>query len=166
VLGSVLIAASAAAGSAFAQPAAARLPAALPAHAALIVIVNRENPENEISIADLRRMLLGDTTRWADGRKVTIALREPRQPERDAVLRLVCRMSDDDFSRYLLHAAYRGELHAGPKILDTANGVRRFVFNVPGAIGFIRADELDASIKPIRIVGAPSETAFGLALAK
>jgi ABC-type phosphate transport system substrate-binding protein len=158
----VLVAAAAAATvRAQGVPAAGR-----PPHGSMVVIVNHDNPLNELSAAELRRMVLGETTRWSDGKKVTIALREPGQPERDAVLRLICRMSDEDFTRYLLHASYRGELQAGPKILDTPNGVRRFVFNVPGALGFVRADELDASVKTIRIVGAASETAFGLVLAR
>src|SRR5438552_2796226 len=112
-------------------------PATTPPHASMAIIVNAANPISELSVAELRRMLLGETTRWVDGRKITIAMREPGLPERDAVLRLVCGMSELDFTRYLLHAAYRGESQGGLKLLDTPTGVRRFVFNVPGAIGYI-----------------------------
>jgi ABC-type phosphate transport system substrate-binding protein len=134
-------------------------------HASLAIIVNHENPLSELPIGELRRMMLGEVTRWPDGRKVTIAMREPGQPERDASLRLICRMSEEDFTRYLLQATFRGNLQGGPKILDTPNGVRRFVFNVPGAIGYLRRDEVDPSVKVLRIVGAvPGNAAFGLML--
>ena len=135
------------------------------AHESVAIIVNNENKLSELPIGELRRMLIGEVTRWPDGRKITIAMRESGQPERDAVLRLVCRMNDQDFTRYLLQAAYRGELQGGPKLLDTSMGVRRFVFNVPGAIGYVRGDEVDGSVKVLRIGGTvPEEPAFGLTL--
>ena len=135
------------------------------AHESVVIIVNNENQLGELPIGELRRILLGEVTPWPDGRKITIAMREPGRPERDAVLRLVCRMNDQDFTRYLLHAAYRGELQGGPKLLDTSTGVRRFVVNVPGAIGYLRSDEVDGSVKVLRIGGVvPEEPAFGLTL--
>ena len=92
-------------------------------------------------------------------------MREPGISERDAVLSLICRMTETDFTRYLLHAAYRGESQAAPKQLDTSMGVRRFIFNVPGAIGYVRGDEVDESVKVIRIAGTvPDVTVVGLAL--
>jgi hypothetical protein len=146
------------------QTASARDPAITP-HASLAIIVNNENPLSELPVGELRRMILGEVTRWPDGRRVTVAMREPGEPERDAVLRLICRMSDQDFTRYLLQATFRGELQGGPKVLDTPNGVRRFVFNVPGAIGYIRSDEVDSSVKVLRIAGGvPANAAFGLTL--
>ena len=74
-------------------------------------------------------------------------------------------MSEQDFTRYTLHVAYRGEAQGTVKQLDTPSGVRRFVFNVPGAIGFVRADELDDSVKVLQIAGTtPEASAFGLTL--
>jgi phosphate transport system substrate-binding protein len=161
-----LTAAIVAAGADPASSAARQAPPArAAAHAALAFIVNTQNPVHELSVSDLRRILLGEMTRWPDGRRITIAMRDAGQPERDAVLRLVCSMSDQDFTRYLLQATFRGELQTSPKILDTPNGVRRFVFNVPGAIGYVRADEVDSSVKALRITGMPSAAqAFGLTL--
>jgi ABC-type phosphate transport system substrate-binding protein len=134
-------------------------------HSSISIIVNRDNPLNEVSLVDLRRTLLGDVTRWPDGKKITIAMREPGEPERDAVLRLVCRMTEADFTRYLLHAAYRGEAQSGIKQLETSTGIRRFVFNVPGAIGYVRSDEVDQTVKVLRVLGpVPEAPAFGLML--
>src|SRR5438045_3728399 len=69
-------------------------PGTAASHASLAIIVNTQNPVDGLSLDDLRRMLLGEVTRWPDGRKITIAMRDAGQPERDAVLRLVCRMND------------------------------------------------------------------------
>ena len=137
------------------------------AHTSLVIIVNTQNPVTELAVADLRRIFLGETTRWPDGRRITVAMRESAQTERDAVLRLVCDMSDQDYTRYLLHATFRGALQSSPKVLETATGVRRFVFNVPGAIGYVRGDEVDGSVKAVRLAGVLSAPgpAFGLTLA-
>jgi ABC-type phosphate transport system substrate-binding protein len=135
------------------------------AHATVVVVVNTENPVTQLSIGDLRRMLLGEMTRWPNGKTVTIAMRPPGQPERDAVFRLVCGLTESDFARYQLRAAYRGEAQSGIKQLDTPVGVKRFVFNVPGAIGFVRGDEVDPTVKRLSITGdVPTEPAFGLTL--
>jgi hypothetical protein len=135
------------------------------AHATVAVILNKDNPVTQFSIGDLRRALLGEMTRWPDGKIITIAMRQPGQPERDAVLRLVCGLTESDFARYQLRAAYRGEAQTGIKLLDTAMGVKRFVFNVPGAIGFVRGDEVDPTVKLLAVAGAvPTGSAFGLTL--
>jgi ABC-type phosphate transport system substrate-binding protein len=153
------------AAAAASQPPTAPTAAAAPAHTSIAFIVNAQNPVGELSVAELRRILLGETTRWPDGRRITVAMRDSGQAERDAVLRLVCSMSDQDFSRYLLQATFRGTLQSSPKVLETPTGVRRFVFNVPGAIGYVRTDEVDASVKMVRITGAVSAgPAFGLTL--
>ena len=117
------------------------------ARESVAVIVNKDNPQTSLTPGDLRRMMLGEMTRWPDGRRLTVVMREPGAAERSAVLRLICRMSEADFSRHLLYAAYRGDSQTAPKQLDTSMGVRRFIFNVPGAIGYVRSDEVDDSVK-------------------
>jgi hypothetical protein len=38
-------------------------------------------------------------------------------------------------------------------------GVRKFVFNVPGAIGYLRASDVDGSVKVIKVSGHRPEEA-------
>jgi hypothetical protein len=41
--------------------------------------------------------------------------------------------------------------------------VLRFVFNVPGAIGYARASEVDSTVKVLRVDGLlPGEDGYGL----
>jgi ABC-type phosphate transport system substrate-binding protein len=153
----------AAAGAGAAAPGLSQT--AVTPHASVVVIVNTKNVTTQLSVGDLRRILLGEMTRWPSGGQITIAMRPTGEPERAAVLKLICGMTDADFARYLLQSAYRGETQSGIKLLDTPTGVRRFVFNVPGAIGFVRGDEIDASVKVLGISGAaPKGPAFGLTL--
>ena len=113
----------------------------------------------------MRKLCLAEHQHWDNGRKITVALRETGQAERDTVLRAVYRMNENEFSRYFFRRAFVGDFGTTPKQLTTATGIRRFVFNVPGAIGFIRASELDESVKLVLVDGhQPSETGYPLAL--
>jgi hypothetical protein len=52
-----------------------------------------------------------------------------------------------------------GVVLVSPKTLATAVGVRKFVFNVPGAIGYLRPEHVDNSVKVIAIDGHTPEDA-------
>jgi ABC-type phosphate transport system substrate-binding protein len=139
--------------------------AAVIARSHLAVIVNRANPVVSISRRELRSIFLGEQTTWQHGRRTTPALREPGQPERTAALRLIYGMSEADLSRYFLHRAFIGGTTAGPRTLATAEGVKRFVFNVPGGIGLVRLADLDDSVKVLKIDdAAPGDAAYALVM--
>jgi ABC-type phosphate transport system substrate-binding protein len=129
-----------------------------------VFVVNRKNPVESLSLADVRKLLLGERSHWPDGDRVTVVMREPKEPERDAVIRLVCKLDDRDYTRMVLRAVFTGELRSAPKLLGTSGGVIRFVYNVPGAIGYIRSSEVDDSVKVVRLSGAAADMAFGFRL--
>ena len=148
-LGTVLLAA----------PSATRENAAEP----LAIVVNRSNPMNEVSLSDLRKIYRGQRTRWSNGRRVTIVMRDPGTPERQAILRSLYGLDEEEYRRSFLQAIFTGEASDAPKMLATPNGVLRFVFNVPGAIGYVRASEVDASVKTLRVDGRlPGEAGYRL----
>jgi phosphate transport system substrate-binding protein len=131
----------------------------------LAVIVNRGNPVDSIGRRELRALFLGEKTTWPHGRRVTLVLREPGQPERTAALRLIAGMSEDDLARHFIHQTFTGTTASGPRALATADGVKRFVVNVPGAIGVIRLADLDDTVKAIKVNGAgPSDADYALVM--
>ena len=134
-----------------------------PKQEALAIVVNQSNPVEDLSLAELRAMFLGERSHWPNGRRITLVMMEPGQPERDAVLREVCRMSEADFRRRFLQGLLTGEVLVSPKTLSTAVGVRKFIFNVPGAIGYLRPADVDSSVKVLRIGGHyPSDAEYAL----
>jgi phosphate transport system substrate-binding protein len=136
------------------------------AQEALAIVVNRANPVDDLSMDELRKAFLGGQQRWPNGRKITVVMRPPGDIDRDVVLRSVCRMSEAEFQRHVLQATFTGEATSGPRVLDTALGVRRFVFNVPGAIGYVRLSEVDDTVKVIHIEGrAPTDPGYRLTVA-
>jgi hypothetical protein len=120
------------------------------------VIVNLSNPVNDLSLKELRSIVKFERTQWPSGRRITVALYEPGYPEREAVLRRVYGMNEAAFTRYFLHGTFTGQIPNGPRQLATSEGLRRFVVNVPAAVGFIALTDVDASVKKVSIDGQPA----------
>lgn len=117
----------------------------------LVIVVNRSNPLDELSWTELRKIFLGQRSHWANGRRITLVLREPGGTERNTMLRDVCGMTEDQLKNHFLHGLYTGEILVSPKILSSPIGVRKFIFNVPGAIGYLRLGDVDPTVKVVRI---------------
>lgn len=117
----------------------------------LAIVVNRSNPVTQLSMRELRSIFLGERSYWPNGRRITLVLREPGNPERDALLREVCGMNENQFQTHILRGLFTGDILVSPKMLSTPNGVRRFIFNVPGAIGWLRLSEVDDTVSTVRI---------------
>jgi ABC-type phosphate transport system substrate-binding protein len=152
-----------AAGLALPTLAASQAPARAPAQRAdagrAAVIVHASNPITSISAADLRRILLGEDTRWPDqGGRITILLLGPGTEDRRVVLRNLLKMSDGDFVRHWLGLVFQGEATSGPKVLRSAASLVRTVAALPAAIGIVGAEELppsDAGVKALEVDGKP-----------
>lgn len=125
----------------------------LPADDSIAIVVNQENTVDNLTMKDLRTVFLGERSHWANGRRITLVMMEPGQPERKAILRDIYRMSETDFNRHFLQGLFTGEVFVSPKTLATSIGVRKFIFNVPGAIGYVRSGDVDSTVKVIRIDG-------------
>ena len=128
-------------------------PITAPKQESLAIIVNQSNPVDGLSLAELRTVFLGERSHWPNGRRITLVMMEEGQPERETILRDICRLSEADFRRRILQGLFTGEVLVSPKTLATPVGVRKFVFNVPGAVGYLRPGDIDDSVKVIRIDG-------------
>ena len=52
----------------------------------LAIVVNVSNPVDDLAMADLRRVFLGERGHWQNGRRITLVMLERGWPEREAVL--------------------------------------------------------------------------------
>jgi ABC-type phosphate transport system substrate-binding protein len=117
----------------------------------LAIVVNRSNPVDNLSASELRAVFLGTRTHWPNGRRVTLVMRDTDDSEREVILREVCGMNEQQFRTHFVRGLYSGEILSTPKNLSSVFGVRRFIFNVPGAIGYLRLSEVDSTVKTLRI---------------
>ncbi len=128
-----------------------RVSAAAGPEEALAIIVNQSNPVENCSFDELRKIFLGERSHWPNGRRITVVMLDPAQPERKIVLREIYGMSEKDLNNHFIQGVFTGAVLAAPKTLASAADVRKFVFNVPGAIGYVRGAELDTTVKALRI---------------
>lgn len=113
------------------------------------VIVNKANTVDDISLADARKVFMGDKTTWPSGKRVTILMLAQGQPERTAVLRGIYKMAEDEFEQYFTQAAFTGKISAPPKDVASAAQMKQAVAANPGAIGYVKKEDVDDSVKVI-----------------
>lgn len=119
----------------------------------LAVVVNKSNATSNLTKSEVRKLVLGEQESWPGGVKVTVTLRNPGNPERAAVLRVVCRMSEDDYIQHSMHSDFTGESTNAPKIVASDAAILQIVASVPGAIGFLPLNEVNDSVKVVRVEG-------------
>ena len=133
-----------------------------PSQMELAIIVNKSNPNDNLSFSELREYFMAERNNWSNGAgKVRVVMREPGVAEREAVLRLIYDMDEKGFNSYFLSKKFRGEILEEPRLRTSTPDMIKTISNVPGAIGYVRADEVDASVKVIRVDGlAPGDAGY------
>ena len=69
-------------------------------------------PVDNLTFAELRRLMLGDRQFWASNLKVTLLVRAPGARERDVVLKTIYQMSEAQFRQYWIAKVFRAEAAA------------------------------------------------------
>lgn len=131
----------------------------------LAVVVSKSNPTDNLSMAQLRKLLLGDVFRWPDRKPVSVISRDGKSAVFKCVLSALVRMSDSEYRRYLSNSDFRGEQSVRMKTVDS-DGKAAQAAGSPGAIAVIEGGSLAAipdSVKVIRINGKhPGEPGYPL----
>jgi ABC-type phosphate transport system substrate-binding protein len=117
------------------------------------IVVNQRNPVDNMTLWQLRQVFSGERHWWGNRRHIALVTLPRGAAERLTVLRVIYRMSETDLEKEFFFGKFRGEFSSRPTTLPTPEDVRKFVSGRPGAIGFLRASDVDASLKVVRING-------------
>jgi hypothetical protein len=130
----------------------------------IAVIVHPDVAIDNLTLAELRRVWLGDREFWPSGERITLFIRAPVAAERDAVVSVLCRMTEAQFRQHWIAKVFRNESPSGPKIVYSADSAREQVARVPGAIALVPASAAGtAGVKVVRIDGRrPGEAGYPL----
>jgi len=101
-------------------------------------------PVDGLTIAELRRLLLGDREFWTAGMRVTLLIRAPVARERDAAVRDVCQMSEAQFRQHWIAKLFRADAASGPRIVYSAEMAMDQLARTPGAMTFVAASAASA----------------------
>lgn len=130
---------------------------------AIAIVVHQSNPVKNLTLSELRRLFMMETQTWPHGRKVTLVLGEKGQAGRADAIRLICGISEAEYDRHILLQTFRGSIGWGPRAIRSVSAMLRFVFNAPGAIGYVPAGQADTTIKVLSIDGrGPTDPQYAL----
>lgn len=127
------------------------------------VVVHPDTPISDLSLADVRKVFLGDRQYWTSNLPVVLLIRAPVARERNVVLKIIYQMTEAQFKQYWIAKIFRAELASAPKVVYSNDMANDLVNAVPGAIAFIDAREVRSGAKILRVDGRlPGEPGYPL----
>jgi hypothetical protein len=129
----------------------------------IAVIVHPDTPVSDLSLSEVRKVLLGERQYWNSKLPVVLLIRAPVARERDVVLRVIYQMSEAQFKQYWVAKIFRAEIASPPKIVYSNDLQYDLVTAMPGAIAFVDARNVRPGLKVLRVDGhLPGERDYPL----
>ena len=132
----------------------------------LAVIVNKSNPTDSLSMAQLRRILIGDVRAWPDHKSLAMVARDASSKVSQCALSNIVRMNDAEYRRYLMSAEFRGDDAMAIQTVDSDGSAARVIAGSAGAIAIVDLSSLPSisgSVKVVRVNGKnPGEAGYPL----
>lgn len=128
------------------------------------VIVNPNNPVDNLTSSDLRKLFLGDKHVWPNKAPVKLLVGSPGSHDRMVMLKLVG-MSDSEYKQFWTAQIVRGEADAEPLMLPSFGMVKEAATVYPGAIAMVEAHNVKPGmfIKVVKVDGhLPGEPGYPL----
>jgi ABC-type phosphate transport system substrate-binding protein len=120
----------------------------------IAIVVRPDVPVDNLTFAELRRLMLGDRQYWASNLKVTLLVRAPGAREREVVLKTIYQMSEAQFRQYWIAKVFRAEAASGPRIVYSNETAAELAAAIPGAVAFVEAAQVPKGLKVLKINGA------------
>ena len=131
----------------------------------LAIVVNQDNPTTDITLSQLRAMFLGERKWWSNRHRAVLAGMRRNTPEWQAVRRVIYKMDRRELDHYYLYQSFKGESPSLPTTMPAPADVKKFVVSTPGALGYLRASDVDGSVKVVRVNGLlPGDDGYPLRL--
>jgi hypothetical protein len=119
----------------------------------IAVVVHPDTPVSDLTLSDVRKVLLGERQYWNAKLPVVLLIRAPVARERDVVLRVIYQMSEAQFKQYWVAKIFRAEAASPPKIVYSNDMQYELVAGIPGAIAFMDARNVRPGLKVLRVDG-------------
>jgi ABC-type phosphate transport system substrate-binding protein len=127
------------------------------------IVVSPDLPVDNLSFAELRRLMLGDRQYWSSNLKVTLLVRAPGAQERELVLKKIYQMSEAQFRQYWIAKVFRAEAASAPRIVYSNEMATELVSGIPGAVAFVDASQVPKGLKVLKIDGRlPGQAGYSL----
>jgi hypothetical protein len=129
----------------------------------IAVVVRPDTPADDLSLREIRDLMMGERQFWNSGLRVTLLIRAPTARERDVVLKVIYRMTEAQFRQYWISKVFRAETTTGPKIVYSNQMAMGLIEALPGSVSFVDTDEVPKDLKVLRIDGKlPGDAGYPL----
>jgi hypothetical protein len=119
----------------------------------IAVVVNADTPVTDLSLSEVRKVLLGERQYWNSKLPVVLLIRAPVARERDVVLRVIYQMSESQFKQYWVAKIFRAEAASPPRIVYSNDMQYELLTALPGAIAFVDSRNVRPGVKVLRVDG-------------
>ncbi len=119
---------------------------------AIAVVVNANVPIDEISVSQLRRVFLSEPTETGGGNRFMPLNQKPGTNVREAFDRKVLKLDADEVAKFWVDQRIRGK-GKPPRAIPNAKLLLRLLPRLDGAIAYVRASEVGAGVKVLKIDG-------------
>jgi len=129
----------------------------------LALVANKDTSVKSIALPELVKICKGQTSKWPDGKLVTLVTRNPASPEMKLVLQKIYGMSADEVND-LIGAANHGRVdRPAVVVLDNDEAVVRKVQSTPGAVGLVDVYSITGAVAVVKVAGKlPLEPGYAL----
>lgn len=127
------------------------------------VVVHPEVQADDLSFAELRRIMLGDRQFWSPGKRAIVLVPGPVAPERTLLLEKIYGMTEAQYRQYWMAKLFRAEATTEPKAVLSNLEAVELVVVIRGAIALVDAQDVPQGLKVLTIGGAqPGDEAYPL----
>ena len=123
--------------------------------ATLTAISNVSGAPAEMKQSELKAVLMGETQRWKNGKRILIALMKTNTNVGKTTSSKLYDMSGDELNKYWLSLVFQGKAQA-PVFFTSVTELQNFVAQNPGAIGIVDKPVPSAEIRAVVIDGKSS----------
>ena len=121
------------------------------------VVANRDVPQANLSLYEVRRIFLGETRYWKNDLPVVLIVPPAGSHEREVLLRNVYRMNEAQYRQYWVGRILRGEAVSAPKTAESVSVARELIATLPGCVTVMNANDVNSkNIKVLKVDGKSS----------
>jgi len=117
------------------------------------IVVRPDVPATDLTVRELRALLLGNRQFWNSSLRVTLLAQAPGAHEREVMLKTVYLMSEAQFQQYWIAKVFRADATSGPRTVYSNDMVAELAISIPGAIGFVDSSQIPPGLKVLKING-------------
>lgn len=117
----------------------------------IALISNKTNHVEAVNLPDLVKICKGQTSRWPDGKPVTLVIRDPGSSDMRLVLQKIYEMPKEDVAALIANANRNRQSHTAIVVGESDEAIVKKVESTPGALGLVDVYAITGAVRVLRV---------------